>query len=454
MTAPPGALREESQRIAGLAWPVVLGQIGLVAMGTVDMLMVGHLGAAPLAAIGIANTWSFAALILGMGACAGLDPFFSQAYGANEPKAAGDALIRGALILGALAILLMAFHFAARPGLTLLQQPEILLDEASRYCEIVGLAVVPFLGFSLLKQLLQGSGQMRPAMWVIAGGNLINVVANWVFIYGHLGMEPLGVAGAAWSTTVVRWAMFAALFAIARRELAAVWPDTIDLRDLGRFAEIASTALPVSLQIGLEVWAFNASTLMAGWLGPHPLAAHIAALNIASLAFMVPLGIGAAAATRVGNLVGANHRWAPAAWTSLLLAGLAATTTAALLTTLAEPLAALYNPDGAVIPLIVTVIPIAVVFQWVDAGQVVSFGILRGLADTRKPMVANLIGYWILGLPIGYVLAFHQGFGLSGIWWGMTVGLSIVCVLLVGRIRWHVLRAAALFDASGYNSHA
>ncbi len=434
--------RDEAARIASLAWPVVVGQIGLVAMGTADMLMVGHLGADPLAAIGIANTWSFAAMILGLGACSGLDPFFSQAYGAGNPKRAGEALVRGSLMIAVVAVIIIAFHLVGRSGLEFLRQPENLLDDAGLYCQIMAWAVIPYVGFALIKQFLQGSGLMRPAMWVIAVGNLVNIAANWVFIYGHLGAEAMGVPGAAWSTVVVRWVMFAALVAIASPHIRAAWPDRRGLGDRESFQHLLFTAMPVGLQWGLEVWAFNSATIMAGWLGSHAVAAHTAAQNVASITFMIPLGIGAAAATRTGNLVGAGREWSRVAWISLGLAAVTSSICAAIFTLFPYQLAGLYNPDIEVIALIATVLPIAAVFQWVDAGQVVSFGVLRGLGDTRKPMLANVLGYWILGLPAGYFLAFHAGYGLSGVWWGTTISLAIVCVLLVARIRWH-LRSGA-----------
>jgi multidrug resistance protein, MATE family len=437
LTESGGSVQTEVRRIAGLAWPVILGQVGLVAMGTADMLMVGHLGAEPLAAIGIANTWSFAALIFGLGVCSGLDPFFSQAYGAGRLHEVGQALVRGGLLVTCLGFLLIGVHLAAGPGLTLLAQPAALIGDASSYCTIIAYSVPPFLGFALIKQLLQGSGRMKPAMWVIAMGNLANILANWIFIYGNLGFDAMGVPGAAASTVLVRWAMFTALLALGSAEIRRVWPWGIDLGNTQALSHVAFTALPVGLQLGLEVWAFNAATLMAGWLGSISVAAHTAALNIASLAFMVPLGLSAAATTRTGNLVGAGHPWARAAWISLGLSTVAAATSATLFTLAPHSLAHLYNPDPEVIGLIALVLPIAALFQGFDAGQVVSFGILRGLGDTRKPMIANVVGYWLIGLPAGYLLAFHGGMGLRGIWWGMTLSLAIVSGLLLARIGWH-----------------
>jgi len=454
LIAPARAYRDEAKRVATLAWPVVVGQIGLVAMGTVDMLMVGHLGAEPLAAIGIANTWSFAALILGLGACSGLDPFFSQAYGAGRPKDAGEALIRGSVFVSAVALLIIGFHLLARPGLSLLMQPESLLSDASLYCRIMAVAVIPYVGFALIKQFLQGSGVMRPAMWVIAVGNLVNIAANWVFIYGNLGAEPMGVPGAAWSTAVVRWVMFAVLAAVARPHIRAAWPERLRLWDLQAYRKLAFTAMPVSLQWGLEVWAFNTATIMAGWLGSNAVAAHTAAQNITAITFMIPLGIGAAAATRTGNLVGARHPWSRAAWTSLGLGAASASVAATVFTLFPEALAQLYNPDPQVISLMVLVLPIGAIFQWVDAGQVISFGVLRGLGDTRKPLLINVVGYWLIGIPAGYYMAFHLDYGLRGVWWGVTISLTVACVLLVARIVWHSSRspsgAAAGLDAENF----
>jgi MATE family multidrug resistance protein len=423
---------DEVRRLLALAWPVVLGQLGLVAMGVVDLLMVGPLGKEATAAVGIGNTLSFGILIVGMGAAAGLDPLVAQAYGAGAPRRAGTEAARGMVIVLLLAIPITLVHLYAEPLLWLLKQPPSAIPGAAAYCRISALAVVPFLSFSVVRQCLQGGERMREAMWVIGLANLVNLVAAYVLVR-WLG---LGVPGVAWGTTIVRWIMLFALILLGWPSLRAAWPDEpiFDLRELWR---VARTTLPVSLQLGLEVWAFDASAFFAGALGDTASAAHTAALSAASVSFMVPLGIGAASATRVGNLVGAGQDWRRAGLVAVSMGAGVMTLSATLFLLGPETIGRAYNSDPGVVALVGLVLPLAAAFQWFDGTQVVSFGVLRGLGDTRTPALFNVVGHWLIGLPLGAWLAFGNGMGLPGVWIGLTVGLGVVASLLVLRLLLH-----------------
>ena len=263
---------DEVRRLSSLAWPVILGQLGLVGMGTVDLLMIGPLGRDATAAVGLGNTWSFAVVIVALGAATGIDPPVTQAYGSGNPRRAGVAAARGMVLAALLCVPVMLLHVAAEPALRLLGQPEAIIPEAATYTWIVALSMPPMIAFGVLRQLLQGGGVMRPAMWVVLVGNLVNVAGNaWL-------IGPYGVAGVAWSTVIVRWFMFAALAVIGIPQIRAAWPDEPVLR-LRAIGALAGIALPVGLQVGLEVWAFNAAGFVAGWFGAGAMAAHVAALN-------------------------------------------------------------------------------------------------------------------------------------------------------------------------------
>ncbi|MEQ1569534.1 MAG: MATE family efflux transporter [Myxococcota bacterium] len=449
-TPPAGSTGEEARRLLGLAWPVVLGQIGLVAMGVVDLLAVRSLGETATAAVGIAGTLSFATLVLAMGAASGLDPLVAQAFGAGKPGRAGADAARGMALVLLLSVPITLAHLYAEPLLVWLRQPPSAVPEAARFCRILAVAVVPFGGFSVLRTLLQGSGAMRPAMWVIFAANLANLIGAFSLVQGVGPIPAFGVVGVAWSTVVVRWAMWLALIAISWPQIRAAWP-TEPVWTAAELGRVARHALPGGVQLGLEVWAFNLSSFVAGGLGATAAAAHTSALSAASMSFMLPLGISAAVATRVGNLVGAGLPWRRSAAIALAMGCAVMCGSAAVFLLAPAAIGTLYNPDPAVVALVAAILPIAGAFQWFDGTQVVGFGILRGLGDTRWPLAFNIVAHWMIGLPLGVGLAFGLGLGLPGVWYGLTAGLGVVATLLVARI---ALRAARADPGPGYEARS
>jgi MATE family multidrug resistance protein len=418
--------RDEARTLAGLAWPVVLGQVGLVSMGVVDLMVVGSLGEGPLAAVGLGNTWTFAGLVVGLGVAQGLDPFVTTAYGAGRPREAGRAALHGAILLIGVAIALTIQHALASPALHLLLQPPEVIPDAHRYSVISIVGIVPFLGFMVVRQLLQGGGEMRLATWVIVLGNLVNLAADILFVWTW----GLGVAGSAWATVVVRWVMLLALIVLGRHVLAAAWPTVGFARD--ELVRVGRKALPVGMQVGFEVWAFNGASLLAGTLGATAVAAHTTALSAASLAFMVPMGIGAAAATRVGNHRGAGRPWRRSAWMAIGMGTAVMLFSGAVFLLLPELVGRVYTSDPVVIAAVVSILPIAAAFGLFDGMQAVAMGVLRGLGDTRGPAVIALVAHWGIGLPVGFAMI--AGHGLAGVWYGLSAGLFFAAVLLVGRV--------------------
>jgi len=433
--APPGGVWHEARVLASLSWPVVLSSLGMVTMGLVDFLVAGRLGAVAMGAVGVAHGLSFALLIPAVGTAHGVDPLVAQAYGAGAPGRAGAAALRGATWLVLIAVLAVFGHLAAGPLLRLLRQDPSLWPDATLYCHIVVWSVPPFAAFLLLRQVLQGNGLMRPAMWAVLVGNVVNAVVDVGLGLGVGPLPRLGVAGVAWATVAVRWSMVAVLGLVAWRPLLASRPAAADLRGLS-LAQVGRIALPVGLHHTVEAWAFVAAGMVAGSLGAIPAAAHTAAINISSLAFMMAIGVGAAASTRVGNLVGAGHPWARSAWVAVGMGAAAMTVSAVTFAVAPEPLARLYTPEPEVIALVVAVLPLAALFQWVDGAQAVAFGVLRGLGDTRWPSVLALVAFWGLAVPLQLGLTHGLGWGLPGVWWGLVAGLSTVAALLLARIRW------------------
>ncbi|MEN0064667.1 MAG: MATE family efflux transporter [Myxococcota bacterium] len=419
----------EARRLVTLAWPVILAQLGMVLMGAVDLWMVAPLGEAATGALGLGNTYSFALVILALGTATGVDPLVTQAYGANQPRRAGLAALQGMLVVGGLGVPIMALHTVAPTVLGALQQPPNLLPLADAYCTINALGIAPLLAFAVMRQWLQGDGVMLPGMLAIGVANVANVVGNaWL-------IEPYGVAGVAWSTVIVRWLALFVLIAISHRPLRRSWPDAPVL-DPTALVRLTTIAFPVGVQVGLEVWAFSSAALLAGSLGTTAVAAHVSALNVVALAFMMANGLSAAAATRVGNLVGAGQPWPTAATMALGLVVGFMSVTGLVFFTFPETIGRVYASDPEVVALIAAVLPVGAAFGLFDGLQVVAFGILRGLGDTRVPSTFNLIGYWMLGLPLGALLA-NTSLGLVGVWVGLAVALVIVAGLLGLRIRWH-----------------
>jgi MATE family multidrug resistance protein len=312
--------------------------------------------------------------------------------------------------------------------------------EAHRYT-LVQIPSVPFLmAFVALRQYLQGRELMRPAMWVVAIANLFNALFNWALIFGHLGFPALGLLGAGIATALTRVLMFALLFAMVRGfELhAGAWTPwsraAVHPRHLRR---ILGFGVPVAFQIAFEVWAFSGSTLLAGRIDAIALGAHTVTLNLAAFAFMFPLGISQGAATRVGNLLGAGRpRDAQrAAWISMAMGAGVMAVFAVSFVLLRQWLPRIYTAEADVVALSASILPIAAAFAIFDGTQVVGCGVLRGMGDTRPAARYNLLGYWILGLPLGGWLALGAGVGLAGIWWGLALGLAVVALLLVRRVR-------------------
>lgn len=428
-------LLTEVRPLFDLAWPVVGAQLALMSMGVVDTAVAGRLGAEALGSVALGHAWSFSMVIPALGLATGLDPFFSQSYGAGEKHEAGRNLVRGAVLLVAVALPVMALHLLAGPGLALIQQPAELIGEADTYVRIVGLSVPSFLGFALVRRFLQGSGRMREATVIGVIASVANLVLDGVLALGWLGMPALGVEGIAWATVICRTGMVAGLAWIGRDAIFAAWDGirpALRLAPLWRMAKVAS---PVGVHTAVEVWAFTASAALMGWLGALELAGHVVALNLASLAFMIPMGIGTAAATRVGNLLGAGARWQLAGWTAVAMGAGVMTASAMTFALVPEGLARLYTDDMAVIAMAASLLPVAAFFQLFDGVQVVTAGVLRGAGDTAIPSILGVVGFWLLGLPCAYILTFTRGWGAVGVWAGLSLGLAAVSILLVMRLR-------------------
>jgi MATE family multidrug resistance protein len=436
--APRGAWRAELAETWRLALPVVAVQVGLMLMGVVDTMMVGRLNAESLAAVALGTLYVYNVSSLASGTLLALDPVVAQAIGARDAPAVAHGVQRGVVLALLLSVPTALAMLPAGPVLRALGQPERVVAAAARYVALSAPGVPAMLGFVVLRQTLQAMGQTRAIVVAIVVANVLNAVLDWGLIFGRLGMPALGTDGSALATTVARWTMaFVVLAAAWRRLRPTLVPWQRAAARPAALARLARVGLPIGLQQTLEYSAFGAVGLLMGHLGAVAMAGHQATINLASLTYMVPLGVGAAAAARVGRAVGAGDASAARRAAGAAMAwGIGFMLASALVLLLApRALARLYTPDPAVVAVAASIIPLAGVFQVFDGLQVVSLGVLRGVGDTRVPMVVNVVGFWLVGIPVGVWLGVGRGMGPAGLWLGLVAGLAAVGLVLGARVR-------------------
>lgn len=429
-----------------LAWPLILTNLVELALTTTNLVLVGELGPQAIAAVTLANNLFFFFAIIGLGVVTAVAPMVARALGAGDESGTD---IRRTVQQGLWASLIVSI-----PGLVILangewimlhlgQKPEIAL-QASHYLNGLSWSLPAFVGYIALRSAAAAMGQPRAALWSALAGIIINAVLAWALTFGHLGLPALGVPGPGIATSIATWIFFlllAAFLAFSRpfrpyRLFQGLWQP-----DWERLWHIFRLGVPIAVTLAFEVTAFNAAAFLMGHLGNTDLAAHGIAIQIASISFMVPLGLGQAATVRVGLAFGAQDKDAisRAGWTAYVL-GVAFMVAAAALMLLGPHLLIgrfidLSNPDNAeVVSRASLFLIFAGLFQITDGAQVVASGMLRGLHDTVVPMLLAAIGYWVAGLPLGILLAFHVGWGGVGIWAGLVSGLTAVAILLT--IRW------------------
>jgi MATE family multidrug resistance protein len=384
-----------------------------------------------------------------MGTLLALDPIVAQAVGAHDAEGVRRGVQRGLALTLVLATVVGA---ALLPGETLLRalrQPADVVPDAARYARASIPGVLPFYAFVVFRQTLQALGRMTPIVVVVLGANLLNAWLNWVLMLGHLGVPPLGAEGSAWSTSVGRWALALGLLAAGWRELRpAILPVGAGTLRAGPLLRTLALGVPIGLQMLVEVGAFGGITLMAGLFGSTALAGHEIALNVASLTFMVPLGVATAGAVLVGRAVGAGDmpRARTHAAAALLYGGGFMAVSGAALVAVPRLIAGVYTLDPGALAVAGALLPIAGTFQLFDGTQAVAGAVLRGTGDTRVPLAANVAGFWGVGLPLGAALAFPLGGGPAGLWWGIVAGLAAVAALLLWRVRRRLSGSVARVD--------
>lgn len=438
---------QELRAMVALAVPVVLSELGWMAQGVVDNIMVGRLGPAAIGAVSLGNAVYYTPSLFGIGLLLGLDTLVSQAYGRRDYDECHRWLAQGVYLACIVTPPLMLLVASLSFHLTQFGVNPVVAAPAASYLRILNWGTLPLLLYGGTRRYLQGVGQVRVITVTYILANLLNWGGNWVLIYGKLGFPALGVDGSAISTCIARVSMAIALLGFAWRyertrghPLFRHWagPHLQRIRDLVRLGA------PAAGQIVLEVGAWNLATFSAAYLTPVALATHAIALNYASVSYMVPLGVSAAAAVSVGHAIGAGDRPRArrAGWLALGLGTSFMLLAGVVFFVAPKPLIALYTRDPQVMAVAPALLWLAAAFQVFDGIQTVCTGALRGLGETRTPMIANLVGYWFLGLPLGFALCFVLKWGIYGTWIGLTLALIVIALTLLLRWRRDSARVA------------
>lgn len=439
------AYRRELAATVVLAGPIVLTQLAHISLSFVDTIMVGRLGPEYLAGIALGNTVYFTAIVMAMGIVMAVGPMVSQAFGAQDEDAIGRSVRQGMWLALVMAVVVMTIYWNAEPLLLAAGQAPETAAMAGSYLRAIMWSAFPFLGFVALRSFIEGVSRPRAVTVIAFFGVGLNVLANWAFMYGHLGFPAMGLVGTGWASTVVHWTDFFLLAAfIGSQRQFRVYHIFSRLRrpDPAYFRRLFRIGWPIGASFGVETTLFMVTLLMMGWISTTSLAAHQVAIQCAAFTFMIPLGIGMAATVRVGQAAGRGDLEGAqrAGYTAMGLSAAIMAAAAVLFWTAPRFVIGIYldlsDPANAqVITVAVSLLSVAAVFQVADGLQVSAAGALRGYKDTTVPMLIALVSYLGVGLASGYLLGFRAGLGGPGLWWGLVAGLAVAAVLLIARFR-------------------
>jgi len=423
-----------------LALPVVLDHLSSMSMGFVDTIMVGKLGKEALGAVGIAASIYFFFMVFAYGTVSSVSPTVAHAFGAGDDREIEHATGQGFWLAVGLAALGIVVAWNAGPILSALGQSPSIIPLSESYVRALSLGMVANLCYANLRAFAVGLGHTRVTMVISFIAATLNIPLDYLLIFGGLGIPAQGVAGAGYATAIVQWSMFLITFIYMLRSRTfrryhfvrqARRPDPKQIGQLLRLG------VPIGGGHSMENGFFGLTNLLMGRIGTVALASHQVAINVAAFTFMVPLGISIALATRVGHAMGRRepHQAALAGWTGIVMGGLFMCITAALFILFSGTIVSIYTDDPQVLEYAGGLLVIAGAFQISDGLQVTAMGALRGLKDTARPMLTNLLAYWLVGLPVGLLLGFVLDYGGYGLWWGLTVGLSVAALLHALRFR-------------------
>ncbi len=432
------SVREHIRETIKLAVPVSIGHLGHIMLGIVDSLMIGRIGAVPLAASALVNSLLFLILILGIGMSFAITPLVAIKKGEDKKDECGIILRQALLVNIIYSLLLFAVTFYFADLIKFMDQPPEVVVLAESYMKILSFSIIPVMVFQTYRQFVEGLGNTKPAMYLNIAANFINAFGNWLLIYGNLGFPRMGLDGAGVASLNTRIFLGAAMaiYVINSRRYKEYDPSlrfhSINIRVI---KNVIRVGIPTGFQMFFEVGAFSFAAVMVGWLGANALAAHQIALNMATVSFMIILGIASAATIRVGSFLGKkNYDELKRAGKVALSFGVSIMALFGLcFIILRKQLPLLYIDDVNVISISASLLIFAALFQIFDGTQAVGLGILRGMVDVKIPMFMAFIAYWIISIPVGYLLGFKFDLGAEGVWIGLSVGLTVAALFFTTR---------------------
>jgi MATE family multidrug resistance protein len=434
----------ESTITLKLAYPVMMSQLGQVLVGVADSMMVGQIGKDSLAGASLGNSLFVLFLTFGIGISYGITPLVAQADGEGNAGTIMDLLKHGFLVNLITSMLLLLLLMATSMVFPYLGQPGPVVSLSVPYFIVISWSIIPFMVFQTARQFAEGLSLTRQAMIITVSGNILNILLNYFLIFGKIGFPAMGLLGAGIATLISRIIMAALMFLFVyyHKRFAIYWENFekygISTHIMKR---ILSIGLPSGFQFIFEVGAFSFAAVMVGWIGTTALAAHQIAISLASITYMMATGIATATTIRTGNQLGRNdaEMLRKVGWTGFLLGAVFMGISALVMISFNHRLPYLYIDDLEVISVAAELILIAAVFQISDGLQVVGLGALRGMSDVSIPTLITLLAYWILALPVGYILGIYLHFGALGVWVGLLVGLTVTAALLIYRFK-HISR--------------
>jgi multidrug resistance protein, MATE family len=422
-----------------MAYPIVISQLGHMAVSLSNTVIAGRMGVLELASCAFASSVFVVFLIVAVGFSYSLTPLIAQDSGKGDFAVCGQWLKNSVFVNSIVGIILyLLIHFGVQ-YLDKLGESDQINRLAKPFLILYGYSIFPLMMFLTFKQFAEGLGFTKQAMWVSVAGNVINIVLGIVFAFGYLGFEPMGLMGLGYATLIDRTLMALVMagyilfsdrfkpYMVYFRETKLSW---------FRIKRLLALGFPVAMQSVFEISAFTGAAVMIGWFGEVPLAAHQIAISMASLTYMAASGIASTASIKTANEFGRNNvaemKNVRIAAYHLVIAFMSLM--GVLLIVFKKQLATLYVSDIEVIKQASVLLVIAGVFQLLDGLQTVGLAILRGMTDVTIPTIITFAAYWVVGLPVGYVLGFKMGMGAAGIWWGLSLSLGLVAGLMYWRI--------------------
>jgi len=443
----------ESRTTIRLAIPLIVGQLGQMLISLSDTLMLGWLGVTELAACSFANTLIYLPMMFGIGMSMAVSIRVSQARGANDPPAARAALRHGLYITLALGLLTLATAFALLPFLGMFKQDPKIIAIVPDFFLILAASMIPAMASMTVKNHADAMNRPWPVFWISMGGVALNIALNWILIFGKLGMPALGLEGAAVATLIARTASLGGMiFWCVRNPGLKEWIPIHWFRvpDWSAVKDLVATGFPASMHLLAEVSAFVAATLIIGNMGEAALASHQVAIQCAATIFMIPLGISMALTVRIGEAFGAKNQAAmrPIMASGWMMGVAFTILSASSFVIFNHELAGLFIDDAKVLEVAAALLIVAAAFQFCDSLQIIAAGVLRGLDDVKIPAWIAFWAYWVVSIPLGWVLAVKLGMGVTGMWWGITLGLTITAVMLGSRA-WIKTKPRAVASSGG-----